>query len=368
MVSNQRNEVASRLRPAEFTCYASRMAWNLLANMAPPHDITGYGLDPETAQVLPQAFADLRAFMVALYRDLYEHPAAWRLPLRALQAGDGREQITAPRTKMEPYLRALWALGQLGEEKDGHITVNGEAWRAWLAANKSKVVAVFLAGLTHMGLELHGENTLEVVSPRFPRMPLALSLLSKATIKDKKAGFWHFCRGDMRALGNDFAWTLEDALTSAEERDANVARRLDAFVRDLGCRMELLPPTLWWGEYRARYTHRQTGKALYGFVVQEGSFSIRAICDNTKDILPTVLKQPQPVREWFLEGCSCRNCGYCNNPTKLEQDGRLWRLCAGAYAGDRTPPYEHIASVEQIISAQLDLIKGRRATKKDPQS
>ncbi len=365
MVANLSDEARSQPRPAEFRCYASRVAWDLLANMAPPRDITGYGLDAEATRVLPGACADLRAFMAALYTDLYENPALWGLAVRAIRPGDGRPQITAPRAKMDPYLRALWALGRLSEEKDGRVTIGSDAWSEWLAANKGKVVSVFLASLPRVGLELYGDGRIEVASTRFPQMPLALSRLAKAAARDKKSGFWHFCRGDMRTLGGDFKWTLEDALVSVEEGEAQIARRLDEYARGLGCRMELLPPTLWWGEYRSRYTHRQTGRALYGFVVMEGGLLIRAICDSTKNILPAVLSQPQPVREWFLEGCSCRACGGCREgPWKTEQDGRTWRLCGGAYANDRKPPYGHIDSVEQIIAAQLDLVKRKQAANK----
>jgi hypothetical protein len=343
-------------RPAAFTSYSSRVAWNLWANLAPRRD-GGQAIDA----ALVQAMADLHSFLAALYTDMYQDPAAWKLPVRPIRLEDGRAQITAPRAKMEASFRALWALGQMIEEADGRCTVPTETWRGWLQANKGKLVAPFFQRLPLVGLQLRGDETLEVTSSTCPHMPLALSRLAKATAQDRKSGLYHFLRCDQRALDGDFRWTLDDALVSLDERDAAVGRRLDAYVRDLGCRTELLPPTLWWGEYRARYTHRQTGRALYGFAIQEGALAIRAICDSSKAILPTVLSEPQPVREWFLAICACFECGNCKDgPMEIEQDGRTWRLCSGAYANDQPPPYEHIDGVERIIAAQLDLLRRKR--------
>jgi hypothetical protein len=352
-------------RPKEFSSYASRIAWNLLSNMAPPRKVGGDHLDNASMAALPGASADLRSFMESLYRDMYEAPASWKLPIRPVRAGDGRDRITAPRARMEAYLRSLWALGGLMEEQNGRFHVSAASWRNWLAEHKGRTVAAFLKGWPRLGLELRGEGTLEVAGVRFPRMPLALSLLSKACARDAKSGFSHFLRCDMRALDGDFSWTLADVLVSMEERDAEAALRLDSFVSGLGCRMEQLPPTLWWGEFRARYTHRKTGKALYGFTYEEGEFAIRAICDRTEDILPAVLAEPEPVRLWFLEGAQCRRCGNCGGPLELDLDGRHWTLCHGSYAGDRRPPYGHIDSVERILTAQRDLLL-MRATAKAP--
>jgi len=346
-------------RPKDFSSYASRIAWNLLANMAPPRNVTGDRLDNAVRAALPGAFADLRSFMEALYRDMHEAPASWKLPVHPIKAGDGRDRITAPRARMEAYLRALEALGSLLEEQNGRFRVSAAVWRQWLSQHKGRTAAVFFKGLARLGLELRGEEKLEAVSPRFPRMPLALYLLARPTSADLKAGFPHFLRCDMRVLDGDFSWTLNDAMTSMEDRDREVALRLDSFVTGLGCRMEQLPPTLWWGEFRARYTHRRTVKALYGFTYEEGIFAIRAICDRTEDILKTVLAEPEPVRTWFLEGCQCAHCGRCDGPVELDLDGRHWVLCHGSYAGDGRPPYGHIDSVERILTAQRDLLQGR---------
>lgn len=49
-------------RPKEFSSYASRIAWNLLANMAPPRNVTGDRLDNASRAALPGASADLRSF------------------------------------------------------------------------------------------------------------------------------------------------------------------------------------------------------------------------------------------------------------------------------------------------------------------
>lgn len=213
-----------------------------------------------------------------------------------------------------------------------------------------------LDGLSRAGISLVEEGSQVLRCKARPQGWALLAELARATAS-AQVGFLHFLRGDVRALTGVAAWRIEDPAASLEPRDATILRRLDSFALGLGCRRELLAPTLWWGEWRARYDHRKTGRALCGFVVQEGALGIRSIHGDVAAIVPFVQQLSSEAQRWFGTMTACQNCGGCKGkePLIAELDGRRMRLCWWGYSHDSAPPYGAMDDFEALVRRQLEL-------------
>ncbi|MHB1318176.1 MAG: hypothetical protein ACYCYF_06110 [Anaerolineae bacterium] len=332
------------VRSAKFDSYASRIGWNLLANLAPAGDDA------------PAGAGEMRDLLAALYAGIYEAPGAWRLAERPILEGDPRTRWHAPRQKLERELRGLWALGQRSDAINGDWRIRRAAWDGWLAEQKPQEARAMLDGLARAGVAVvEGEPVVLRCDAR-PQGWVLLAKLAQATAT-VQSGFLHFCRGDARAVAGAVAWRIDDAAASLEARDTAILRRLDAFALDLGCKRELLPPTLWWGEWRARYDHRKAGRTLCGFVVEEGALRMRSTHGDVAAIVPFVQQLPTEAQRWFGTLTACQNCGGCKGkePLIVELDGRRMRLCWWGYSHDAPPPYDAMDDFEAIVRQQLAL-------------
>jgi hypothetical protein len=213
-----------------------------------------------------------------------------------------------------------------------------------------------LDGLAHAGVDVVEGDPVVLRCDAQPKGWTLLAQLAHATASDG-IGFLHFCQGNTRMLAGVTGWSLDDAAASLEARDAAILRRLDAFALDLGCRRELLPPTLWWGEWRARYDHRKAGRTLCGFVVQEGALRVRSTHADVPAIVPFVQQLSPEAQRWFGTLTACQNCGGCKGkePLIVELDGRRMRLCWWGYSHDAPPPYDAMDDFEAIVRQQLAL-------------
>jgi hypothetical protein len=221
--------------------YLRNMSINLFPACIIPERIDGID-DPEGFQ---SAMQELYAFFQNLYEDMYNYPVKYSIPAEMYpdELRFNKKRLNAAGIVRNVILDFLYRIGQAGKCEANLLIMEPEAYEE-LVKEKSKKIDFpsFLDALRQLGLNIVvEENDIYVTSMKHPKMPQALSLLSKACARSGGKGLYHFQRCDFRVLGQKFQLDLNDVLQVLPEPFRKGLPETDQFLNKYKYKRKIEP-------------------------------------------------------------------------------------------------------------------------------
>ena len=327
--------------------------------------------DPE----MKKSCEDLHGFVTAMYSDMYDNAAEYKLPVMELENFCGGRTVNGAKQKYPAktkkilsqtrnsdngYMVTLYMLGKLGMPEGGALVVADSDYKLMEKRVASPVSPIALgarlAALSRIGL-ICGEGG-RFISERYPKMFPALCGLAGKSIKESGFNFFMFNTLDFRNLGAKHKPGLQDyfrPLPSAG-RDAAYA------LHDFAVANKLAPSinTFWKVDYK--YKGAQV-MCIGSEFENERILDIRIICtynwDDPALINGRLEKEPPEFqreilrRVWRCDACSTSHLG--RFVTVL---GKRQRVCGGGVIGFRwhNPSVSEMENIKRIIQLRCDII------------
>jgi hypothetical protein len=289
---------------------------------------------------------DLHAFFKGLYRNLFEHPELYGLPVNpdtciVLDEPNEKDKkqavklkLNKPRTMISQALDFLMQAGVKGR-LEGHNLVLEDIQAA---VKQSGIGRKFLAGLESSGLI--GIETGVLSSPQYPEMMAGLQALALgcAGYPGERTGTFHFARCDFRALSPSYEPdVLELYKIFGPEEYARVSRLHEYFsARGYKTSLEIGGVYAWTVKYQG---NRKVKATPFFQVSYEERYenSLRTVikCASTNRIAEFLPQQPRFLWDDFMTrvySCKGDECGWCRNqkslgPSEIEYNGETRKVC-----------------------------------------
>jgi hypothetical protein len=292
---------------------------------------------------------ELRAFFLAFYTALFEHPDQFGLPLVADDSfvegePDGTEhkaelnrKLKKPRELISAGLDFLMSAGCDGQVEGQALVLAAETTAK---LKKSHSLQAFLKGLEAAGLLVEVDGAARLSNPRFPRMAPALQALARACAAFPQAnlGAFHFARCDFRALNPGFTPDPLDLYRIFPPADFARVSELHAYftARQYQASVAIHSISAWLVQYQGSRQIKAT--PLFQVEYQE-RFRDPVILGikpaSTNRIAHLIPEQSQALQDDFFSRvymCRGSECRWCRNnktlgPTPMERNGRPVVLC-----------------------------------------
>jgi hypothetical protein len=306
----------------------------------------------EVAPVIPLPVEDmlapqqaLHAFFSAFYKNLYEYPDRFGLPLGSdlsiaeyeLNAKDKKQEVKRlldkPRAAIASGLDFLMLAGVQGRVEGSSLVFID----ANTVVKQSKIGRKFLQGFESVGLTLSTAGELQ--NAQFPQMMTALQALAQccAAIEPELLGKFQFACCDFRALLKieptpmDLYGVFEG---ETYERVVKLHHYFSAKQYKASC--DIHDPSTW----VVKYQGDRKVKATPLFQIEYDSRYSRPLrmqikCASTSRIADLLPQQPQMLQDDFIRranGCRGDECGWCRNnknlgPTVVHYRGEPKTVC-----------------------------------------
>jgi hypothetical protein len=229
----------------KYNTFAQWYLHNMSINLSPVCELPGQcaGIDdPEGFQIATQ---ELRAFFQNLYEDMYNYPAKYSIPEEAYpdEQRFNKKRLNVAGVVRNVILDFLYKIGQAGSYEADSLRIEPQAYEELVEAKRKKInFPSFLDALRQLGLNIVvEENDTHIMSMKHPKMPEALSLLSKACAQFGSKGLYHFQRCDFRALDPKFPLDMNDVLQILPEPFRGGLAEADQFIRKYRYKRKIEP-------------------------------------------------------------------------------------------------------------------------------
>lgn len=311
------------------------------------------------------------AFLMDLFSDMYEDPAAYGLPAglleeflhgRKLNGARRQEPAKTERLRSQTvnavygYQSLLYLLARGGEVQGGRLKLSPgvleDAARRTGTASSPIPLDVRLSGLARAGLVLEGD---EMVSLRHPGMFPAMHALSGASEKMSSSGFFAFQNLEFRNIAAPYKPVYEDYVNPLTASRRAAADRIDACARDLGMRPAC--NTFWKVDYKYK------GVQALCLENATGDLAIRVSETYSWDdpgLINTRLAKQSPEFQrhilrhlWGCTGCSASHLG-----AFVTILGHKRRVCMGGGIGLRwtNPGPEDLPFIFECLKMRREII------------
>lgn len=210
------------------------------------------------------AMQELYTFFRNLYEDMYKYPRKYSIPEEMYpdEPRFNKKRLNVAGIVRNVILDFLYRIGQAGRYEADSIKVESQVYKELVEAKSKKIdFPSFLDALRQLGMNIAaGENGIYITGTQHPKMPQALSLLSKACAQGGSKGLYYFQRCDFRVLGQKFSLDLNDVLQVLPEPFRKGLAEADQFISKYKYRRKIEPYNDF--GYRIVYSNK-TGVVCY---------------------------------------------------------------------------------------------------------
>ncbi len=317
------------------------------------------------------------AFLTALYSDMYEHPEAYHMPVRALETFlDGRKLngvkqkypsktkalIALTRNCAERYLQTLCRMAYLGTLDGDRLTLASADLAAIdKAVNtstspvslKQRLAAMARVGLLSEDAQAGARRFYCEHHPNlFPAM-IALAQRTKGTCSGMH--FYLFTKAEFRNIPRAYKPTAEDYIAPLPGARRDVAAALHTLALSLGCRTDI--------STFLKINYKYKGAEVLLMDTKDGVLNVRVTevyaWDDRAFFMERLLAQPEALRRcadrhlWRCTACSTSHVGQ-----KIEFLGRHNRVCGGGLLGFvwQNPGMDELDDIAFFIQTRRDML------------
>jgi hypothetical protein len=288
----------------------------------------------------------LYSFFLDLYKNLFEQPGEFGLPLvedQSIGEDEPHEKekkqevkrlLDKPRKMITNGLDFLMLAGIHGVFEGNAFFL--EEYGSWV--KKSNISPKFSQGLETAGLLRH-ENSGRLESTQFPEMMPALQALAKSCseYKSDTLGKFQFGRCDFRAL-QQYSPEAIDLYRVFEGEDYARTTELHQYFdeKNFKTQCDIHGPSAWVVKYQGNRKVKAT--PLFQIEYEERHsrpLRMQIKCASTHRIAELLPEQSQALQEDFIKrtyACRGDQCGWCRNsktlgPSILEYNGAVKTVC-----------------------------------------